>query len=275
MSHLVDRLLHEHPLFAGLTSRDLRRLAALTSLHHHDVGDTLIRQGDAADRLIILSSGCTISYDVDLEGVRRVERFAGPGTVFGLDGLDEVQLNRASVECVTAGAAVELAPRRVHLDAVGTSRLNANIGRLLAAELRAARDLRRCVSRGSIERRLAKVVLWLVKVACRKTDDGSAIGFPLKSADLADLIGVNVGSVSRVLAKWGRAGLVRHGRMALTVLALEELEVLAGARLTADLFDSAATRAHSRHPTWTVVRRLGPVEAPPRSARSPSASSGN
>ena len=78
-------VLAEIPLFAGLSSRDLRRVASVATIKRFHDQTEIIRAGEAGDALYIVLDG---SVSVHRRGLRRVE--LGIGSVFGelslLDG---------------------------------------------------------------------------------------------------------------------------------------------------------------------------------------------
>ena len=64
----------------------------------------------------------------------------------------------------------------------------------------------------SAERRVARTLLRLLDQAGRRTGDGLRIEFPLRRKDIADIAGTTLHTASRLVAGWGRQGLLvtRH-----------------------------------------------------------------
>ncbi len=87
-------LLRLVPLFNGLTDRSFEMIAGLASEIDFATGDQLVRQGDAADRFIIIVSG---RARVERDG--KVLRELGPG-----DFLGEISLVDGSARTATVTA---------------------------------------------------------------------------------------------------------------------------------------------------------------------------
>ena len=134
----------EQELFADLDVDDLAFLAAAAQPVEFRAGDTIIREGDAADRLYLLARG-SVSVRVSLGGGRS-KRLAkmNAGVAFGEMALLSDAARTADivadeeVECYVIGAETiaELAARRPAIHAA----LLGNLGRLLAERLRRANN---------------------------------------------------------------------------------------------------------------------------------------
>lgn len=63
-----------------------------------------------------------------------------------------------------------------------------------------------------VERRIAHVLLRLVRASGRKAETGILIDFPLSRQDIAEMSGTTLYTVSRTLNAWQQKGLVEIGR---------------------------------------------------------------
>lgn len=69
----------------------------------------------------------------------------------------------------------------------------------------------------SVEQRLAQALLSLLSTMGRNIDNGTLIDMPLTEEDLATLTGTTMYTVSRMLNKWQRAGIVEATRRRIVV----------------------------------------------------------
>ena len=53
----LDRILREHPFFAGLSDADLHFVAGCARNHRFDAGDYLLREGQAANEFFLIRHG--------------------------------------------------------------------------------------------------------------------------------------------------------------------------------------------------------------------------
>ena len=81
----------------------------------------------------------------------------------------------------------------------------------------------------AVEQRVAAALLRMVNQSGRKTAEGIEIAFPVTRADIAEMTGTTLHTVSRLLSAWEREGIVRSTRRHVTVTAPHRLVVLSGA----------------------------------------------
>lgn len=94
---LLDR-----PIFAGLPPARLEAAARRLSPVPMAAGDTVLRQGDAADRFYLIDSG-SVRVTRTTDGAEHVLRELGPGDVFGEIGLLRHVPRTATIRAVTDG----------------------------------------------------------------------------------------------------------------------------------------------------------------------------
>jgi CRP-like cAMP-binding protein len=82
------------------------------------------------------------------------------------------------------------------------------------------------------ERRVAHAVLRLASQAGHSTVAGTAIEFPLRRKDVADIAGTTLHTASRILTTWEKAGLLATRNQHLTIR--QPLEILRIAEEAAD-----------------------------------------
>ena len=162
------------------------------------------------------------------EGHQVVLRVVGPGEMFGptavFDGLQYPASAQAVRWCQafawngkTMAALMEDCPR-IARNALGD----------LTAQLRDLQERYRELATERVDRRVAQALIRLVGQAGWKTEDGVLIDMPLSHQDLAEMTGTTLYTVSRILRRWQRDGLVSVGRQRVTVLDSEGLVAIAG-----------------------------------------------
>lgn len=81
----------------------------------------------------------------------------------------------------------------------------------------------------AVEQRVAAAMLRLVNQSGRTIDGGIEIAFPITRANIADMTGATLHTVSRLLAAWEKDGVIMSGRKRIVVTAPHKLVVLSGA----------------------------------------------
>ncbi|MGH6818359.1 MAG: Crp/Fnr family transcriptional regulator, partial [Methylovirgula sp.] len=92
-----------------------------------------------------------------------------------------------------------------------------NVIRIIGKRLQEVQERVRELATQRAERRVAHAVLRLAEQAGHRTGDGTAIEFPLRRRDLADISGTTLHTVSRILTAWAKAGLLVTRNRRLTI----------------------------------------------------------
>jgi CRP-like cAMP-binding protein len=204
-------------LLAGLPPAEAKEALALAKERRFESGEVLFRQGDEARGFMVLVEGRVKVAQTTADGRETLVRFIMPGELFGcvpLLGQDRYPgtaqaVERASVLTWDSAATNALLQ---HHPAFATSAL-----RVVGGRLREFQDRLQEASTERVERRLARAVLRLAHQAGRRTEEGVLIDLPLSRAELADMTGTTLYSVSRILAEWQRRGVVVSARQRIVV----------------------------------------------------------
>jgi hypothetical protein len=79
-----DQVVEGSPLFRGLKASEVKRVALLGTLTHHQAGEHILRQGEEGDHLLVLLSGAArIEASDAASGRTREIGLVGPGDVVG------------------------------------------------------------------------------------------------------------------------------------------------------------------------------------------------
>lgn len=201
------------PYLAGLTEEDLRRIdRRLVSLSWGE-GDPLYRAGEPAEHLFVMASGRVKVTQSTADGTEVITDLVVPGELFGtLSSLGEPTYPETA-QALTTTCALRMdagAFRDVLAEhpAVALRVLDDVAARLAAARSGAARAMT-----GSVEQRVATTLLRLAdKLGQDRHSGGTLLQIPLSRADLAAMTGSTPESVSRVMSRWRRDGVVESGR---------------------------------------------------------------
>ena len=213
-----ERLANARP-FAGLGDAAVDEAAAAGHRRHLSPGDTVFRQGEAADELFVLLQGRVKVTQVTPDGQQVVVRLLGPGEMMG---------------CVAAwggGNYPGTATAQEDSSVIGWS--GAVLGRLVERHPAIARNLLGTVGHSlqetqtrlremateRVERRLAHALLRLV--------DKEGASLRLTRQELAELAGTTLFTASRTLSAWEACGIVEAGRGHVAVRRPDSLAAIA------------------------------------------------
>jgi CRP/FNR family transcriptional regulator, anaerobic regulatory protein len=155
-------------------------------------------EGDEKDSVFLIEQGVLALYRTTAEGKRQVFGFGLPGDVIGL--------GTAQVHSCNAQAITKLEVRRLPISSI--NRLASEdpdfalkLYQVVSSELEAARDLLIALARHDALERVAIFLLTMSRWNGLNGRNPALVTLPMTRADIGDLLGVTVETVSRSLSK--------------------------------------------------------------------------
>lgn len=212
-SALAPETLASMELFVDLLPGARQEVLASARVRRLSRGVRIFNQGDGGVRAHALLEGSVRISQSGSDGEQIVVRLIAPGEMFGTVALFTDHRYPADAEAMTD--ALEASWSETDLLALMRRhpQIAINALTIVGMRLQEAQNRVRELSTQRVEQRMAHTILRLARQAGRKTDDGTAITFPLRRKDIADMCGTTLYSASRVLTAWEKAGwLVTRGR---------------------------------------------------------------
>ena len=214
------RILEQIALFGGLSGDELASIGARMESLAWSAGDALFSAGEAAEHVYLLAAGQAKAFRTTATGQRTSLDFFGPGDVLG--GLTWAGRSGYSE---TAVALVTTCALRIDAGAfreVMLAHPSVALGVLdvVSDRLALARSAEQEQASATVTERVAGGLLRLAHTFGVPGDEPGAtlIQLPLTRADLAAMAGTSAESVSRVMSRLRRDGLIDSGRRWTAVL---------------------------------------------------------
>jgi CRP/FNR family cyclic AMP-dependent transcriptional regulator len=134
MSH--EEALRNVPLFAGLESGDLQRLARMLMPRHYEAGEVILKEGDEAVSFFVVSSGKVRVVKDQGSDKERTLATLTPGEFFGETALLDGYPRSASVQAEEKTECLVLTRWDFMSELKGSPTMTAEIMRALARRLR-------------------------------------------------------------------------------------------------------------------------------------------
>ncbi len=210
-------------LFAGVPPEALTLAAATGRARTWHKDQCLFAQGEADVRAhIVLTGSIRISQGGGDGGVVIV-RFIGSGELFGavplFTGGTYPGEATAATECQEASWSH--ADIRALIDTYPAIAIN--MIRIIGRRLQETQERVRELATQRAEQRVANAVLRLARQAGYAVLGGTAIEFPLRRKDVADISGTTLHTASRILTAWERAGWLTSHNQKLTIRRPQEI----------------------------------------------------
>ncbi|WP_394215441.1 Crp/Fnr family transcriptional regulator [Brachybacterium vulturis] len=220
------------PYFRGLGEPELDRIDARMRTLTFSPDTPIYRAGEPAESLFVVAEGRVKLSQVTADGTETVTDLLVPGELFGsMSSLGEPFHHQ------TASALVGTCVLRIDQEAFRTvlaeqPRIALRVLDDVAARLARAETDVGSHGTATVEQRVASTLLRLAdKLGEDRGGEGIMLEVPLSRADLAGLARSTPESVSRVMSRWKKQGLIDSGRRWTALMdpaRLEELRDAAG-----------------------------------------------
>ena len=210
-------------LFRDLSFDELCEVMALARVRRVDKDALIFNQGDAAGRAHVLVEGSVRISQSGSDGAQVVMRFIAPGETFGTVAL--FTDGRYPAEAFATADAIEASWSEDDLrELLGRyPQIAMNVIHIIGKRLKEAQERVRELATQRAEQRVAHAVPRLARQAGQSTSEGTAITFPLRRKDVADISGVTLHTASRILTVWEKVGLVLSWNQRLIIRQPSEL----------------------------------------------------
>lgn len=229
----MDSASHPRPRrtsFWSLLDDDARaRLLAAGTLVEYPPKDTLLRQYDLTDHLLVIRRGCAKVATSSAAGYQAVLAIRRAGDLLGEQAALDGRPRSASLTSLTRVEALMIASVPFRAVARSVPAVALALQQVLSERLRESDGHRAAVGSEAVQARLATLLLDLGAEYGRPEGNGAVlITLPLSQDDFAGLVLSSRRTVTRVLEQWRGLGWVTTGRNRLTIDRPDELKRLSG-----------------------------------------------
>lgn len=199
---------------------EFRELATTAAYRH---GQVVFAEGGPALGLHLVCQGQVKLFHSDRFGRPHALEVVGPPAAIGEFSVDHDQAHTVSAEAVVDSQLCFLPRRRLEglleRQPIVAWRLLGALSARLAATRRRACDLLMAGAEG----RLASWLLQASHGSAMQAPAGRAVELPLRRRDVAETIGVSLGTAVRLLARFEERGVIATGRHSMVIRDLEAL----------------------------------------------------
>lgn len=211
------------PLFAGLTSEQYMELARIITVREYGRGQSIFAEGDEGNGFYVVMEGLVKIFKLSLDGKEQILHIFGPGEPFAEAAVftgstfpaHALALEKSRALFIRRLAFIELIQRNPSLAM--------NMLAALSLRLKKFAHMIEDLSLKEVPGRLAAHLLYL----SGQQGDNDTVRLEIGKAQLASLLGTIPETLSRILAKLGKQGLISTDGPRITILDRHGLEDLA------------------------------------------------
>lgn len=220
--------LHQVPLFAGLTSAQYADLAAIITVREYGRGQGIFAEGDEGNGFYVVMEGLVKIFKLSPEGKEQILHIFGPGEPFAEAAVFTGSTFPAHALALEKSRALFI-PRRAFIELIQRNpSLAMNMLAALSLRLKKFARMIEDLSLKEVPGRVAAHLLYL----SGQQNDSDTVRLEIGKAQLASLLGTIPETLSRILTRLGKQGLISIEGPRITILDRDGLEDLAaGERL--------------------------------------------
>lgn len=210
-------LLSDCRLFSGLAPDVIAALAAAARRVTAAKGEALFLQDDPAGSFFLLLKGKLKLVQNTPDGRQVTLRYIAANETAGIVSVLEKAKYPATALPVEPITALRWGGREFSRLLDKYPAIARNVIPLLVQRVHDVQEQLRELATERVERRVARVLIRLVRQAGKKTAEGVLIDMPLTRQDLAEMTATTLYTVSRILSNWEAQGVVHVGRKKVVV----------------------------------------------------------
>ncbi|OGQ98570.1 MAG: transcriptional regulator [Deltaproteobacteria bacterium RIFOXYD12_FULL_55_16] len=215
--------LKQIPLFAGLTAEQYDELAMIITLQDYRRGQGIFAEGDEGTGFYVVMEGLVKIYKLSIEGKEQILHIFGPGEPFAEAAVFIGSTFPAHALALEKSRTIFI-PRRAFIELIQTNpALAMNMLAALSMRLKKFAHLIEDLSLKEVPGRVAAHLLYL----SGQQGDSDTVKLNIGKAQLASLLGTIPETLSRILTKLGKQGLISSEGPQITILDRDGLEDLA------------------------------------------------
>lgn len=209
-------------LFSMLDERAVTRIAAAARTSRLQAGEALWRMGDVACEFCIIESGLVEVQRITAGGEAVTLGLFGPGDSPGTAAVLDRGRYPAAALTLSAAAVLWIAAAPVLALLKDNPALALSMNRALLAHTEVLHAKINIVSAGSVPRRIAALVLYLVERFGTSDGDLTAhVDIELTREKIGQFVGARPETVIRIMSRWHKAGWIDADRNGLEVRRLD------------------------------------------------------
>jgi len=207
----------------ALESGDIERLDSIVQRGRPlQPGEHVYRAGDRFSSIYAVRSGALKAYRMSSDGTEQVTGFYFPGEVFGMEGIGQNCHAGAAVALETS-AICEIPFERLEELSARIPSLQRHCFSLMGQEIVQDQQLITLLGKNSAEQRVGALLLGISSRNARRKLSATALRLPMSRIDIGNYLGLTIETVSRVLNRFQKAGVLTVDQREIVILQPDRL----------------------------------------------------
>lgn len=192
-------------------------------------GEHLYREDDKFTSVYAVRSGAIKAYRLTGDGQEQVTGFYFPGEIIGMDGISKDKYACAA-KALETSAVCEIPFHRLEELSTQLPSMQRHFFQLMSQEITSDQQLITLLSKNSAEERIASLLISISARNARRKLSSTHFRLPMSRTDIGNFLGLTVETVSRVISRFNKQGLIAVDSKEVTLLDLDGLKTMANTR---------------------------------------------
>lgn len=190
-------------------------------------GECVFSDGENMRSLYAIRSGSFKTYTIDENGEEQITGFHLAGDLLGFDAIAE-HMHVSFAKALETSMVCEIP--YTNLDELSNTmpKLKMQVLRLMSQEIRADQDMLTLLNRKNAEQRLATFICTLSKRFQARGFSAKEFRLSMTRSEIGNFIGLTVETISRLLNRFDKNGLIKIDGKYITIVDMSSLEETAG-----------------------------------------------
>lgn len=225
-SHCKSCSLYDLCLPMGLDTGDLDKLDNVIKRSQAiDKNKFLFRLGEPLKSVYAIRSGSFKTYLTKPDGTEQIIGFSLPGELLGMDAISD-ERHICTAKALETSSVCEIPFDRLEALAHEIPNLQHQLFRLMSQEIQQDQNLMLLLAQMPAETRLASFLLGLSERLNKRGYAASEFNLSMSRGDIANLLGMAVETISRLLTQFQESGLLKVERKHISILKIDALRKL-------------------------------------------------
>jgi CRP/FNR family transcriptional regulator len=189
-------------------------------------GEHLYRTGDEFTAVYAVRSGAIKAYRITGDGEEQVTGFYFPGEIIGMDGISKNEY-ASSAKALETSAICEIPFNRFEELSRQVPTVQHHFFKLMSQEITADQQLITLLSKNSADERVASLLVSISARNARRNLSDANFRLPMSRTDIGNFLGLTVETVSRVMGRFSKQGLISINNKEVTLLNITDLKAIA------------------------------------------------
>jgi CRP/FNR family transcriptional regulator len=189
-------------------------------------GEHLYRDRDPFVSVFAVRSGVIKAYRLTDLGQEQVTGFYFPGEILGLDGISGDKY-ASSAKALETAAVCEIPFNRIEELSSQLPSMQRHVFKLMSQEIATDQQMITLLSKNNAEERIASLLISISARNARRKLSKTHFRLPMSRMDIGNFLGLTVETVSRVISRFNKQGLISVENKEITLLDLPALKKVA------------------------------------------------